>query len=64
MQTTREVFSEHPPLYFSIQALNTHREELYERLTQSLQEITSLVLGDDEQGFSNLMHKGAAYFQS
>lgn len=55
------VASESPTVYFEIQALNQHGGEALQALAAAVQRLRAVVAKTDEQGFTRMMERGAAY---
>ncbi len=59
--TTKEVFSENPSLYYSIQHINAYQNELYQKIRQATDELIGVINGKEEIKFLSLMEKGSKY---
>ncbi|MDB2447217.1 prephenate dehydrogenase/arogenate dehydrogenase family protein [bacterium] len=55
LEVAKKVAGENPALYFDIQRLNAFTPELYERIRTSFEELTSLVLLDEKENFTQAM---------
>ena len=55
LDVSMKVASENPALYYDIQQMNVFTPELYQRLRKSVDRLTSLVLLDNKEDFTNLM---------
>lgn len=62
-RTAREVFTENPELYYSIQKFNTHKEKLYENLASSVENLKELILADSSVDFKNFVNECRIYFE-
>jgi chorismate mutase/prephenate dehydrogenase len=63
LDTNRSVASEDPMLYYEIQHLNSHREEMWSLFTDAVKELREKSLDDDPEGFVSLMNAGRSYFE-
>ena len=63
LDTNRSVASEDPMLYYEIQHLNSHRDEMWNLFTETVNELREKSLDDDPEGFVTLMNVGRAYFE-
>ena len=61
MDVTAEVMSENPELYYHIQNLNPHREDLYRAFGESVDRISALSLDSDSAGFEGMMNTWLDY---
>lgn len=61
--TTKEVFSENPELYYSIQKLNFYKDTLYANLAKSVEELKSMVDSDDPEAFTEFMKNSMEFFK-
>ena len=55
LRTTKEVFSENPELYYSIQKLNFFKDTLYANLAKSVEELKFMIDSDDSKTFTLFM---------
>ena len=58
------VASEDPMLYYEIQHLNSHRDEMWDLFSEAVSELREDSLSDDPKGFIALMDAGREYFKS
>lgn len=63
MQTTADVASENPVLYYEIQNLNRHRETVFSTLIDSLDELRKASMAGSSNEFVNIMERGREYFR-
>ncbi len=63
LDTNRSVASEDPMLYYEIQHMNSHRDEMWSLFTDTVNELREKSLDDDPEGFVNLMNVGRRYFE-
>ena len=64
LDTNRSVASEDPMLYYEIQHMNAHRDEMWTLFTDTVNELKEKSLDDDPEGFVTLMNVGRNYFES
>jgi len=58
------VASEDPMLYYEIQHMNSHKDEMWSLCSKVVNELMEKALDDDPEGFVNLMNAGKKYFES
>lgn len=63
LRTTKEVFSENPELYYSIQKLNYYKDSLYLDLVKSVADLKSLIDSDNPKDFTTFMQKSMDFFK-
>ncbi len=63
LDTNMSVASEDPMLYYEIQHLNAHRDEMWELFTEAVEELKQNSLSDDPEGFVSMMSAGKKYFE-
>ena len=51
-------------LYYEIQHMNAHRDEMWTLFTDTVNELKEKSLDDDPEGFVTLMNVGRNYFES
>jgi len=61
MRVTAEVMSENPELYYHIQNINQHRDELYEAFGASVQRLAELSGAPGHDGFAAMMEEWLDY---
>jgi len=64
LDTNRSVASEDPMLYYEIQHMNSHKDEMWSLCSKVVNELMEKALDDDPEGFVNLMNAGKKYFES
>ena len=64
LDTNMSVASEDPMLYYEIQHLNSHRDEMWDLFSEAVAELREKSLSDDPEGFVGLMDAGRKYFKS
>jgi chorismate mutase/prephenate dehydrogenase len=64
LDTNRSVASENPMLYYEIQHMNLHREEMWSLFRKTVSELMQKSLDDNPAGFISLMNAGREYFES
>ena len=64
LDTNRSVASEDPMLYYEIQHVNTHRDEMWELFSQAVEDLREASVSDDPERFRQLMEAGRQYFDS
>ncbi len=63
LDTNRSVASEDPMLYYEIQHMNAHRDEMWSLFSDVVEELREKSLDDDPEGFVTLMNEGRNYFE-
>ncbi|MCY3411633.1 MAG: prephenate dehydrogenase/arogenate dehydrogenase family protein [Candidatus Heimdallarchaeota archaeon] len=63
IRTTIEVFEENPQLYFSIQTLNDHRDELYSQIEEAFTDISNAIRTNNLNRFSTIMEDVNTFFK-
>ena len=63
LDTNMSVASEDPMLYYEIQHLNSHRDEMWDLFSQAVEELKEKSLSDDPEGFVSMMNAGRLYFE-
>ena len=63
LDTNMSVASEDPMLYYEIQHLNAHRDEMWDLFSQTVEELKKESLSDDPEGFISMMNAGRKYFE-
>ncbi|MBR6203684.1 MAG: prephenate dehydrogenase/arogenate dehydrogenase family protein [Candidatus Methanomethylophilaceae archaeon] len=63
LDTNMSVASEDPMLYYEIQHLNSHRDEMWDLFSEAVAELREKSLSDDPEGFIALMDAGREYFK-
>ena len=63
LDTNMSVASEDPMLYYEIQHLNSHRDQMWNLFSQAVEELKEKSLSDDPEGFVSLMNAGQRYFE-
>ena len=63
LDTNMSVASEDPMLYYEIQHLNAHRDEMWDLFSQTVEELKKNSLSDDPEGFVSMMNAGRKYFE-
>ncbi len=63
LDTNRSVASEDPMLYYEIQHMNSHRDEMWKLFSDTVSELREKSLDDDPEGFVELMNRGRRYFE-
>ena len=64
LDTNRSVASEDPMLYYEIQHVNTHRDEMWELFSQAVKDLREASVSDDPERFRQMMEAGRQYFDS
>lgn len=64
LDTNRSVASENPMLYYEIQHMNLHRDEMWSLFRKTVNELMQKSLDDDPAGFIDMMNAGRKYFES
>ncbi len=62
MDTNLSVALEDPTLYYEIQHMNSHRDEMLEMCIQAVKDLREASLSDDGTQFRDLMDRGRRYF--
>ncbi|MBR4505083.1 MAG: prephenate dehydrogenase/arogenate dehydrogenase family protein [Candidatus Methanomethylophilaceae archaeon] len=62
LDTNMSVASEDPMLYYEIQHMNSHREEMWSLFAGAVEDLRECSLSDDPSGFVSLMDAGREYF--
>ena len=57
------VASEDPMLYYEIQHMNSHRDEMWDLFSKAVEDLRERSLSDDPKGFVELMDAGRRYFK-
>ena len=63
LDTNMSVASEDPMLYYEIQHMNAHRDEMWDLFSQTVEELKEKSLSDDPEGFVSVMNAGRRYFE-
>jgi len=63
LDTNRSVASEDPMLYYEIQHMNSHRDEMWNLFSDTVNELKEKSLSDDPEGFVSMMNAGRLYFE-
>jgi len=63
LDTNRSVASEDPMLYYEIQHMNAHRDEMWNLFSDTVNELKEKSLADDPEGFVAMMNAGRNYFE-
>jgi len=63
LDTNRSVASEDPMLYYEIQHLNAHRDEMWSLFSKTVEDLKRNSLDDDPEGFVTMMNVGREYFE-
>ena len=63
LDTNISVASEDPMLYYEIQHLNAHRDEMWDLFSQTVEDLKRNSLSDDPEGFIAMMNAGKRYFE-
>ena len=63
LRTTKEVFSENPELYYSIQKLNFFKDTLYANLAKSVEELKAMIDSDNPEIFTLFMKNSMDFFK-
>lgn len=63
LDTNMSVASEDPMLYYEIQHENAHRDEMWEKFSQSVEDLRKASLSDDPAAFVATMNAGRRYFE-
>jgi len=63
LDTNRSVASEDPMLYYEIQHMNAHRDEMWNLFRDVVVELKDNSLADDPEGFVAMMNAGKRYFE-
>jgi len=64
LDTNRSVASEDPMLYYEIQHMNAHRDEMWSLFKDTVEELRKDSLDDNPEGFVATMNAGREYFES
>ncbi len=62
LDTNMSVASEDPMLYYEIQHLNVHRDEMWDLFSETVEELKKQSLSGDPSGFIGIMDAGRRYF--
>jgi len=62
LDTNRSVAMEDPMLYYEIQHLNSHKDEMWDLFSDTVNELKQKSLDDDPEGFVTMMNAGRKYF--
>lgn len=62
MSTNKSVAMEDPELYYDIQHLNGHRDEMWELFSKAVDDIKEASVSDERTGFVRIMNAGKRYF--
>ena len=62
LDTNISVASEDPMLYYEIQHMNSHRDEMWSLFSKAVEDLRERSLSDDPAGFVELMDAGRRYF--
>ena len=62
LDTNRSVASEDPLLYYEIQHMNQHRDEMWGLFSDAVRDLKDASLSSDPSGFVELMENGRRYF--
>jgi chorismate mutase/prephenate dehydrogenase len=63
LDTNMSVASEDPMLYYEIQHMNSHRDEMWDLFSKAVEDLRERSLSDDPKGFVELMDAGRRYFK-
>lgn len=61
LSTARSVLQEDPDLYYDIQRLNPHRDEVYQAARQALEQLVDAVQSEDRQKFRNIISQASQF---
>ena len=64
LDTNRSVASEDPMLYYEIQHVNIHRDEMWGLFSEAVKDLREASVSDDPERFRQLMEAGRLYFDS
>ena len=64
LDTNRSVASEDPMLYYEIQHVNSHRDEMWKLFSEAVKDLREASVSDDPAKFRKLMEAGRLYFDS
>ena len=64
LDTNRSVASEDPMLYYEIQHVNSHRDEMWDLFSKAVRDLREASVSDDPEKFRELMEAGRLYFDS
>ena len=64
LDTNRSVASEDPILYYEIQHVNSHRDEMWDLFCDAIKDIREASVSDDPKRFVDIMEAGRLYFES
>ena len=64
LDTNRSVASEDPMLYYEIQHVNIHRDEMWDLFSEAVKDLREASVSDDPERFRQLMEAGRLYFDS
>ena len=64
LDTNRSVASEDPMLYYEIQHVNSHRDEMWNLFCDAIKDIREASVSDDPKRFVDIMEAGRLYFES
>ena len=62
LETNASVALEDPELYYEIQHLNCHREEMWDLFSKAVADIKDASMSNDPSAFVSIMEKGRNYF--
>ena len=62
LDTNVSVASEDPALYYEIQHMNSHRDEMWDLFTKAVDDLREASLSDDPERFISIMDAGREYF--
>lgn len=62
LDTNVSVASEDPMLYYEIQHMNSHRDEMWDLFTKAVNNLREASLSDDPERFVSIMDSGRKYF--
>ena len=64
LDTNRSVASEDPMLYYEIQHVNSHRDEMWSLFCDAVRDLKKASVSDDPESFCHLMEAGRSFFES
>ena len=64
LDTNRSVASEDPMLYYEIQHVNSHRDEMWNLFCDAVKDVREASVSDDPKKFRDIMEAGRLYFES
>ncbi len=64
LDTNRSVASEDPMLYYEIQHVNIHRDEMWRLFSEAVNDIREASVSDNPERFREIMEAGRAFFES